>query len=98
MKKPKKIESYHWGATDTSTQEPDAAPGSYYVSIKDGQKFGLLAGPFKTHAEALAMVDRAAAIAKEVDPWSAFAAFGTVRMAETYTKPGVLNEKLGLKI
>ena len=98
MKKPKEIRAHHWGAAGTATQEPDLTPGNYYVSIKDGQKFGLLAGPFKTHAEAIAMVGQASAMAKEVDPWAAFASFGTVKMADSYMKPGVLNDKLGLKI
>jgi len=74
----------------------DPQPGNYYVSVKDGQRVGLLAGPFKTHAEALAMADRAKAKANEVNPWSAFMAFGTLRMKDDYDKPGVLNALLGL--
>lgn len=96
-KTPKKIEAYHhWSATTTG-QFIDHQPGNYYVSIKDGQKFGLLAGPFKKHAEALAMVDKAKAMALELNPAQAvWAAYGTVRMKDGYTKPGVLNEKLGI--
>jgi len=70
---------------------PDTAPGPYYVSsIRDGRKWALLSGPYATHAEALALVRKAAALCVDIDPWAAFDAFGTVRMAADYSKPGRL--------
>jgi hypothetical protein len=81
------------------TQQPDPRPGNYYVSIvrnagSPGQRLGLLAGPFPQHQTALDLVDRARGLAENVDPWAAFDAFGTVRMADDYTQPGVLNAQL----
>lgn len=79
------------------TQTPDTQPGHYYVSMIDGPRTALLAGPFKNdHPAALALVDRAAKLAAEVDPKAHFYAFGTARMPDDYTKPGVLNAALGV--
>lgn len=39
---------------DDERPEPDTRPGHYYVSCIDGPRTALLAGPFATHAEALA--------------------------------------------
>ncbi len=74
----------------------DTRPGNYYVSVVDGPQFGLLAGPFPTHAEALAMVNEAQTKAEEVNRKAIWYAYGTVRMADDYNKPGVLNSLLGL--
>ena len=50
----------------------------YYVSIIDGKKRGLLAGPYDRHEEALAMVAPVRRMAQEANPvQAAFAAFGT---------------------
>jgi len=67
----------------------------YYVSITDGPQFGLVAGPFRTHQEALDMVDPAIKVGREVDPKSHFYAWGTVKMANGY-RTGNLNKKLGI--
>ena len=67
----------------------------YYVSVVDGPKFGVLAGPFRTHQEALDMVDNAREAANDADPWAAFYAFGTVKMSSGH-HCGILNGKLGL--
>jgi|SRR5882724_7917459 hypothetical protein len=75
------------------THHPNA---NYYVSVRDGPRFDLLAGPFDDHAIALAWVDRATAAANDVWPWSHFYAFGTVAMQSTYDKPGKLNERLAI--
>jgi hypothetical protein len=80
-----------------AVEKVDRAPGNYYVSVVDGPRMGLLAGPFPNdHEAALAMVERAREAAQKADPWSHFYAFGTVRMAPDYTKPGRLNRELGL--
>lgn len=64
--------------------------GHYYVSAQRDVRTALLLGPFGTHAEALAVVRHAELVAQQVDPWSAFDAFGTVRMADG-TRQGLLN-------
>jgi hypothetical protein len=70
---------------------------TYYVSVMDGPRFGLLAGPFQTHVEALEYVDCAKEEAHRVDPRSVFYAFGTTAMKPEYRKPGTLNDFLGLE-
>lgn len=60
----------------------------YYVSVKDGLKFALLAGPYETHAEALDKVRRASDLASERDPWAWFYHYGTVRMKDSYRALG----------
>lgn len=68
---------------------------NYYVSVVDGpKKFQVLAGPYKTHQEALALVPTVTRIAQDVDPRAAFYAFGTVAMKPDFTKPGILNDKI----
>jgi hypothetical protein len=80
-----------------SPQVPDPTPGNYYVSlVRSPTQFSLLAGPFTAHADALAAVDEAWRMAEEVDAWAHFDSVGTVRMPDAYTKPGVLNARLGL--
>lgn len=73
----------------------------YYVSLRresaKGVRTSLLAGPFDTHAEALAMVERASDEAYEVDPWTWFDQHGTCSLPRREGNPrGVLNERLGL--
>lgn len=79
--------------------EKSAKPSGHYVTmVREGnpKRVAWLAGPFKTHEEAVAHVDRARAVAHEVDPWSEFDAFGTASRQADHHPPGVLNEKLGL--
>lgn len=64
---------------------------NYYVSVVDGPQFNVLAGPYKTHAEALAMVEPVRTLAVELVPQSWFYGFGTVAMAANFTKPGKLS-------
>lgn len=59
------------------------AGSDFFVSVvrnsgKPTQRTGLVLGPYATHGEALANVDRGRAIAERADPWTAFDAFGTV--------------------
>ena len=83
--------------TETCTcGERHHASANYYVSIVDGRRRGLLAGPFTSHAEALGWVRAANDAACDVDPRAHFCGFGTTAMAATYTKPGVLNGILGI--
>lgn len=74
----------------TISPQPDDRPGPYYVSAIDGGRLHLMAGPYELHADALADVDRALAIAGEYDGRAYFAAWGTVR-APGQDEPGKLN-------
>jgi hypothetical protein len=49
----------------------------YYVSCVDFQRRALLAGPYATHPEALAKVDKVRAMGVKADPRADFYAFGT---------------------
>jgi hypothetical protein len=74
-----------------TTQTPDPRPGFYYVSVVRGDRYVLLAGPYTDHhAGALADVERVRHLAQNVDPRTAFDAFGTCR-CETDQGPGKLN-------
>jgi hypothetical protein len=84
--------------------EPDAVDRAnprkkYYVTmIREGnpRQVARLAGPFDRHEDALAHVERARSMANEVDPRSAFDAFGTAGVESDEHRPGVLNGKLGI--
>jgi|SRR5688572_13855824 len=96
-RQPKQIADYRHTQPATE-QEPDPRPGNYYVSVVDRSsnaghgRTGLLLGPFASHAEALANQRAATDKAQEVCSAAIWYAFGTVRMADDYTKPGVLNK------
>lgn len=70
---------------------------SYFVTVKDGQRVGYLAGPFKRHGDALRMVEPAKRLAKKADSWSAFYAFGTARVKVPSARVGLFNVALGLE-
>ena len=55
----------------------------YYVSVRNGPKYGLLLGPYFTHAEALANVERGTQLAMSTDneTWTWFYAYGTVKLS-----------------
>jgi hypothetical protein len=66
----------------------------YYVTIarNDGE-YRLLAGPYATHEEALANVQKAKNIAIEVDRATAiWCAYGTAKVRD-YSEPGILNRR-----
>jgi len=83
-----------WECSYNPTDTPDARPGFYYVSVIDGPKFGLLSGPYSTHAEALAQVEPARKIAHKANRDAIWYGFGTCRL-ETSAGPGVL-QRAGL--
>ena len=64
------------------------------MSVIDGPQFNLLAGPYKTHVEALAMLRPTQDLANKLVPQSWFYGFGTVAMKPECTRPGKLNDKL----
>ncbi|KKM99239.1 hypothetical protein LCGC14_1149780 [marine sediment metagenome] len=63
----------------------------FYVSVVDGNRYALLAGPFKTHKESLDMVDKVKDKGQELDRKGVFYAFGTVKMENGY-REGSLNK------
>lgn len=71
----------------------------FYVSVRDGKKYGLLVGPCKTHEEALALVEDAKRAALGSYPFAHFYAYGTtkVTLVAPYGDPfpGILNETVG---
>lgn len=80
-------------------QTPDPRPGAYYVSVIDGPRRALLAGPWPTHAEALAMVETVRTKACELDGRGHWYAFGTARLPNDDSVPiraGSLNKHFGL--
>ncbi|WP_157266578.1 hypothetical protein [Azohydromonas aeria] len=87
-------------AAETQGQQPDTKPGAYFVSVVDGQRVGLLLGPFvDNHAAALARVDMVRAKAEEMDSRAVFYAFGTVRLDADHPraeKHGILNSHFGM--
>ena len=69
----------------------------YYVSLIRDKRVALLAGPFATHTEALATVDRAREEAEKVDPRAWFDPCGTCSLPYSSANPyGKLNQRLGI--
>jgi len=67
----------------------------YYVSIIDGDKHNLVAGPFKTHKQALDMVRPARIQGNKLDPKSVFYGWGTAKRENGYWE-GNLNKFLNI--
>lgn len=66
----------------------------YYVSVIDGERKAVLAGPYRTHESALADVDIVNRLAQTVgDPGAWFYAYGTCKLANGY-REGLLNARL----
>ena len=65
----------------------------FYVSVIDGPKRALVAGPYRTHKEALAKVEPAKEAGAKADPWSTFYAWGTAKAPNGY-REGMLNKAL----
>jgi len=49
----------------------------YFVSVIDGARHGYLLGPYDTHEEAKANVDRGRELAMAADLWAHFHVYGT---------------------
>lgn len=104
MKKPKRIEAYVHAVPApacTCTDHPEGA--TFYASVIESPDRGpdspmvLAAGPFPTHGEALAVVDRVRTVV--LAKWNPggrahWFGFGTTAMKRSYTKPGKLNAEL----
>ena len=74
------------------SESDPSIPGNFYVSIIDGPKWMPVYGPFKTHQEALENLPKAKAKGNEVDPKSFWYEWGTIKMSQEYSKPGILNQ------
>ncbi|HXN71505.1 MAG TPA: hypothetical protein VN861_03015 [Candidatus Acidoferrales bacterium] len=76
------------------TPEDCPPDGRYYVScIDDGGKVFLMAGPYRTHGEALAAERRVCQVASDVDGRAWFMAWGTCHKREgEELSAGVLNK------
>lgn len=63
------------------TCTPESCPpgDSYFISAVDGNHHFYMAGPYQTHAEALANVNRALEIARKHDGRAWFMSWGTCR-------------------
>lgn len=92
------IQSYtHTARNLREPQQPDPRPGRYYVSVSDGQRMALLAGPYPNHGAALEAVAEVRAKAIELDPWAHFFVYGTSRLHDNApTVTGRLNEYVGM--
>ena len=92
LKPPKQISAYiHHN--ESGDHMPDTKPGPYYVSVKDGEtQFALASGPYPTHTEALALVDRVRDICVENDGYAHFLSYGTVRCKPECNSPGRLQQ------
>lgn len=54
--------------------------GGYFVTVLDGTRVGWLLGPYDTHEDALANVERGNALASAADARAHWYAFGTARV------------------
>jgi len=75
----------------------DAEGSRYFVSVRDAGRSGFPAGPYATHAEALADVEAVREIAYRLDGMTHFFEWGTARVdgdAAAKLGPGKLNEAL----
>lgn len=66
----------------------------FYVSVKDGSRYGLLLGPLASKEEAEARVGEVKELAEKADPFACFYAYGVSRWkGEPDAAPkGKLNE------
>lgn len=67
----------------------------YYATVKDGNRSGFLAGPFRTHGAALAAVPAVKRLAQEANHRAHFYAFGTARIGTPSEKRGLFNGAIG---
>ncbi len=82
--------------------EPDGKPGNYYVTVREGKRYGLLLGPFEqrrpgtlAHRQALGLVAWVTHYVSANWSQSCWWAFGTARLPLDLAPPrGKLNEIL----
>lgn len=60
-----------------------AEPGrAFFVSVIDGDRFGILAGPYQQHGHAAAALPQVKQMARKADPFASFYRFGTCQAPE----------------
>ena len=64
----------------------------YYVVVANGPRYTVLAGPYQTNKEALAMMDKVRRVAYRINPMTVFYTFDTCRLIG-YNKPGLFNRR-----
>ena len=57
----------------------------FYVTVRNGDQTGFLLGPYETHEEALANVQRGRELANTTDQWAHFYAYGTASLPTSMT-------------
>ena len=72
--------------------EENCPRGTYYVTAVDGPSWWRMAGPYDTHQEALADVERCLQIANKYDGRAWFMGWGTIRDKTGNRAPGNLNK------
>jgi hypothetical protein len=65
------------------------AGSDFFVSTRSAGRVGLVLGPFASHDEALANVERGRGLAEKADAWSVFYEFGTLRIEGGSGREGV---------
>jgi hypothetical protein len=90
---PKHVTITHETAEQVAAQMPDTAPGPYYISVmKDSGDWRAVSGPYPLHVTALSLVDKARRICEQMDARACWYAFGTVRIKDACTEPGILQK------
>lgn len=74
--------------------DEDTRPGHYYVSVIDGSRYALLAGPYASHKEALGAVRAANDAACKLDARAHWYAFGTCRLLPAESPPRAILGKV----
>lgn len=64
----------------------------FYVTARDAGRTALVAGPYDTHAEAIAKLPEAKAAAIENEPRAHFYSFGTAAVPRSKAKPSVFGK------
>ena len=64
----------------------------YYVVVANGPRYTVLAGPYQTNKEALAMMDKVRRVAYRINPMTVFYTFDACRLIG-YNKPGLFNRR-----
>lgn len=67
----------------------------FYVTVISGPRWAALAGPFRTHEEALAKVDACRELAQKADAFAWFYAYGTAKLSDGHAV-GRFNQELEL--
>lgn len=76
----------------------DKVGSLYFVTCRDAGRVGFAAGPYPTHAAALADLEEVRTLAEELDGYTFFYSWGTCRIdGEHAPKEGVMNARLAAR-